>query len=128
MAEKLDLDALEHQAKFGLSFGPHIVQELIAYARELEDDRDSWAEQASQRVADWQREHDLRVAAERRVGELERASQTGGVEAVAWFIDVPDEPELGHWLAEEPCGEGYRSRALVFADAARAAMGGKEGA
>lgn len=56
----------------------------------------------------------------------QRASQTGSGEAVAWFIDVPDEPELGHWLAEEPCGEGYRSRALVFAHAARAAMGGKE--
>ncbi|WP_423197894.1 hypothetical protein DFLDMN_001534 [Cupriavidus sp. H19C3] len=58
-----------------------LLERAISRIRELEDDRDSWAEQASQRVADWQREHDLRVAAERRVSELERASLAGSGEA-----------------------------------------------
>lgn len=35
---------------------------------------------------------------------------------VAWFIDWPDEPELGHYFAESPADCG-RSRPLVFADA-----------
>ncbi|MDT6962881.1 hypothetical protein QTN24_15380 [Cupriavidus sp. SZY C1] len=59
----------------------NLLERAITRIRELEADRDSWAEQASQRVADWEREHELRIAAERRVGELERASQAGGGEA-----------------------------------------------
>lgn len=38
-------------------------------------------------------------------------------EPVAWFIDWPDEPDLGHYLAESPV-DGARSRALVFHDTA----------
>lgn len=38
-------------------------------------------------------------------------------EPVAWLIDWPDEPDLGHYLAESPAEIG-RSRALVFRDAA----------
>ena len=38
-------------------------------------------------------------------------------EVLAWIIDLPDEPELGHWFAEEAAGDGYRSRALVLAAA-----------
>ena len=38
-------------------------------------------------------------------------------EPVAWFIDWPDEPDLGHCLAEAPV-DGARCRALVFHDAA----------
>lgn len=79
----------------------------LARIRELEDDRDSWAEQASQRVADWQREHDLRVAAERRVGELERASQTGSGEAVAKIVGVDEYgPQIEwsrHWVEINGC-------------------------
>ncbi|RIQ51016.1 hypothetical protein [Bordetella avium] len=37
-------------------------------------------------------------------------------EPVAWFIDWPDEPELGHYLGENQC-DGARNRALVFRDA-----------
>ncbi len=48
-----------------------------------------------------------------------RASAPVAEEAhpVAWFIDWPDEPELGHYIAESPAANG-RSRPLVFADAA----------
>lgn len=35
---------------------------------------------------------------------------------VAWFIDWPDEPELGHYIAESAADSG-RNRPLVFADA-----------
>ncbi|WP_233622363.1 hypothetical protein [Burkholderia multivorans] len=45
------------------------------------------------------------------------ANETGaeGAKPVAWFIDWPDEPELGHYFAEEPCDPTYgRSRALGF--------------
>jgi hypothetical protein len=38
-------------------------------------------------------------------------------EPVAWYIDWPDEPELGHYFAEEPSEMG-RNRPLVFGDAA----------
>lgn len=38
-------------------------------------------------------------------------------EPVAWFVDWPGEPDLGHFLGEEPV-EGARNRALVFRDAA----------
>ena len=34
---------------------------------------------------------------------------------VAWMVDAPDEPELGHWFVEEPCGERCRHRPLVLA-------------
>ncbi|OXI29615.1 hypothetical protein CFB84_43505 [Burkholderia aenigmatica] len=37
--------------------------------------------------------------------------------AVAWLIDWPDEPELGHYFGEEHGGAGARSRALGFVDA-----------
>ena len=40
-------------------------------------------------------------------------------EPVAWLIDWPDEPDLGHYIAESPADiDSGRSRALVFADAA----------
>ncbi|WP_240804924.1 hypothetical protein [Cupriavidus oxalaticus] len=39
-------------------------------------------------------------------------------EPLAWIVDVPGEPELGHWFAEEAAGVGYRSRALGLIDAA----------
>ena len=45
------------------------------------------------------------------------APVAGEAQPVAWFIDWPDEPELGHYIAESPAGYG-RSRPLVFADAA----------
>lgn len=36
---------------------------------------------------------------------------------VAWLIDWPDEPELGHYLSESPADNG-RSRPLILADSA----------
>jgi len=118
-----------------------LLERAISRIRELEDDRDSWAEQASQRVADWQREHDLRVVAERRVGELERTSQTGSGEAdTARMVAVMD---LTVTMSGTPPAFttyaygsvfGHPMPAGVFTlyargdaiDAARAAMGGKE--
>ena len=44
------------------------------------------------------------------------AAGAEGAKPVAWFIDWPDEPDLGHYLGEEPCN-GARSRALGFIDA-----------
>ncbi|WP_245157927.1 hypothetical protein [Burkholderia multivorans] len=51
------------------------------------------------------------------------ANETGaeGVKPVAWFIDWPDEPELGHYLGEEPCA-GARNRALGFIESRSPAM------
>ncbi|CAB3857521.1 hypothetical protein LMG3410_02106 [Achromobacter aegrifaciens] len=46
-----------------------------------------------------------------------RAPVAGEAQPVAWFIDWPDEPQLGHYIAESPADYG-RSRPLVFADAA----------
>ncbi|KVC71410.1 hypothetical protein WI73_11330 [Burkholderia ubonensis] len=46
-----------------------------------------------------------------------------GAKPVAWFIDWPDEPELGHYFAEEPCDPKYgRSRALGFIESRSPAM------
>ncbi|KVQ87305.1 hypothetical protein WK09_19900 [Burkholderia ubonensis] len=53
------------------------------------------------------------------------ADETGedGAKPVAWFIDWPDEPELGHYFAEEPCDPKYgRSRALGFIESRSPAM------
>ncbi|KWN77094.1 hypothetical protein [Burkholderia stagnalis] len=53
------------------------------------------------------------------------ANETGaeGAKPVAWFIDWPDEPELGHYFAEEPCDPKYgRSRALGFIESRSPAM------
>ncbi|KVX62440.1 hypothetical protein [Burkholderia stagnalis] len=53
------------------------------------------------------------------------ANETGaeGEKPVAWFIDWPDEPELGHYFAEEPCDPKYgRSRALGFIESHSPAM------
>ncbi|KVU18256.1 hypothetical protein WK64_07645 [Burkholderia ubonensis] len=53
------------------------------------------------------------------------ANETGaeGAKPVAWFIDWPDEPELGHYFAEEPCDPKYgRSRALGFIESCSPAM------
>ncbi|AZY50114.1 hypothetical protein C0J09_14005 [Bordetella avium] len=44
------------------------------------------------------------------------AAPAVSAEPVAWFIDWPDEPELGHYLGENQC-DGARNRALVFRDA-----------
>lgn len=69
MADKINLDVAQRIAEREKC--PNQLA-LVARIRELEADRDSWAEQASQRVADWEREHELRIAAERRVSEMER--------------------------------------------------------
>lgn len=53
------------------------------------------------------------------------ANETGaeGAKPIAWFIDWPDEPELGHYFAEEPCDPKYgRSRALGFIESRSPAM------
>jgi len=42
---------------------------------------------------------------------------TGNVQPVAWMVDWPDEPDLGHTLLEDPV-PGARNRALVLRDAA----------
>ncbi|AZR94999.1 hypothetical protein BBB39_15435 [Bordetella trematum] len=47
---------------------------------------------------------------------LASAPVAGEAQPVAWFIDWPDEPELGHYIAESPADSG-RSRPLIFADA-----------
>ncbi|QKH34625.1 hypothetical protein FOC84_06530 [Achromobacter pestifer] len=44
------------------------------------------------------------------------APVAGEAKPVAWFIDWPEEPELGHYIAESPADSG-RNRPLVFADA-----------
>ncbi|HCF4509458.1 TPA: hypothetical protein NIF35_003466 [Pseudomonas aeruginosa] len=44
------------------------------------------------------------------------APVAGEAQPVAWLVDWPEEPELGHCLAESPAETG-RSRPLVFADA-----------
>lgn len=44
------------------------------------------------------------------------APVAGEAQPVAWFIDWPDEPELGHYIAESAADSG-RNRPLVFADA-----------
>ncbi|CUJ54310.1 hypothetical protein [Achromobacter sp. 2789STDY5608628] len=53
------------------------------------------------------RDHDAALAS---------APVAGEAQPVAWFTDWPDEPELGHYIAESPAANG-RSRPLVFADA-----------
>jgi hypothetical protein len=47
-------------------------------------------------------------------------SDGGKGEAVAWLIDWPDEPELGHYFGEEPGGPDARSRPLGFITAPQA--------
>ncbi|MDR5765002.1 Lar family restriction alleviation protein [Caballeronia sp. LZ028] len=43
-------------------------------------------------------------------------ADTAGAKPVAWLIDWPDEPELGHYFAENPVDQMYgRSRPLTFA-------------
>ena len=50
----------------------------------------------------------------------EQAKDGGKGEAVAWLIDWPDEPELGHYFGEEPGGPDARSRPLGFITAPQA--------
>ncbi|AJY38937.1 hypothetical protein BW21_4759 [Burkholderia humptydooensis] len=61
-----------------------------------------------------------------RIGDrATSANETGaeGAKPIAWFIDWPDEPELGHYFAEEPCDPKYgRSRALGFIESRSPAM------
>ncbi|KWK44250.1 hypothetical protein [Burkholderia ubonensis] len=62
---------------------------------------------------------------EQPAAEPAPANETGveGAKPVAWFIDWPDEPELGHYFAEEPCDPKYgRSRALGFIESRSPAM------
>jgi hypothetical protein len=49
----------------------------------------------------------------------------GKGEAVAWLIDWPDEPELGHYFGEEPGGPDARSRPLGFITAPQAECKGE---
>lgn len=52
-------------------------------------------------------------------GMADARRMAASAEPVAWFVDWPDEPELGHYLAEAPADiDSGRSRALVFLDAA----------
>ena len=44
---------------------------LRGEVRDLTADRDSWMDQAEERVRNWHEEHEARLAAERRVAELE---------------------------------------------------------
>lgn len=46
-----------------------------------------------------------------------RAPVAGEAQPVAWMVDWPDEPDLGHTLLEDPV-PGARNRALVIRDAA----------
>lgn len=55
--------------------------------------------------------------------ESQLVQTSGAEEPVAWLVDIPDEPELGHWFAEESAPEGYRSRPLYTAPAAQQAQG-----
>lgn len=51
------------------------------------------------------------------LGRAASATETGaeGAKPIAWLIDWPEEPDLGHYFAEEPCDPVYgRSRALGF--------------
>lgn len=105
-------------------------RELIAAhsrIRELESDRDSWAEQASQRVADWEREHELRIAAERRVSEVECAGQAVDERAAfeEWVKSLPRAKKLS--LAKGGLGGYlYGSTADTFKGwQARASLGGR---
>lgn len=45
---------------------------LRGEVRDLTADRDSWMDQAEERVRNWHEEHEARLAAERRVAELEK--------------------------------------------------------
>jgi len=52
-------------------------------------------------------------------GMADARRMAASAEPVAWFVDWPDEPELGHYLAEAPADvDSGRSRALGFLDAA----------
>ncbi|HBL65942.1 MAG TPA: hypothetical protein DDZ58_08570 [Achromobacter sp.] len=48
---------------------------------------------------------------------LASAPVAGEAQPVAWMVDWPDEPDLGHTLLEDPV-PGARNRALVIRDAA----------
>lgn len=50
-------------------------------------------------------------------GPLVIAPVAGEAKPVAWMVDWPDEPDLGHTLLEDPV-PGARNRALVIRDAA----------
>lgn len=147
MAEKLDLAKLERD-NLGKVVRPEDWMALLAYARHLEADRDAYAKHAKlvehkvitcgvaarhpdanlsrtgAYASKWDspQAQDVRALRDERDAlrrQLELAQHAGEArEPLAWIVDVPDEPELGHWFAEEPAGEGYRSRALGLIDAA----------
>lgn len=69
----------------------------------------------------------LHVMYESKKRELEAflaQAEARGDEPVAWLIDWPDEPELGHYFAEEP-NEGARSRPLYTRPAQAAPQAGE---
>ena len=63
------------------------VAALEEEVRELTADRDTWQEQASDRVADWDKERQRADAAERRVAELEREANSV-IEFLSHFASV----------------------------------------
>ncbi|WP_254212841.1 hypothetical protein [Burkholderia multivorans] len=67
--------------------------------------------------------HDAPIYAEPPAATSANETGAEGAKPVAWFIDWPDEPELGHYFAEEPCDPKYgRSRALGFIESRSPAM------
>ena len=48
-------------------------------------------------------------------GALAEPVQEPVQEPVAWRISVPNEPDLGHWFAEDSCGDGYLNEPLFTA-------------
>ncbi len=75
---------------------------------------------------DWRTMDPNKAIEHARLGEAApqpavQAAPAASAEPVAWLVDWPDEPELGHYLAEAPADiDSGRSRALVFRDAAHA--------
>jgi hypothetical protein len=83
-----------------------------ARACDLRRDEDEPDEYRNQAVQEYWRGWQARSALAPSPG-----IDAAGRKPVAWLIDWPDEPDLGHYFAEEPSPTA-RSRALVLADAA----------
>ncbi|MBY4947048.1 hypothetical protein K6V92_10500 [Cupriavidus respiraculi] len=114
MADALNLDEIEQFARLIVD-GPNDhhprvfvdaqkkILALIAYARDLEADRDCWRDQASERLKDWV---DMRVraeTAEQRIRELEQDAaryrwlRSGALGSSRVFMNAPV-GKLDDWI------------------------------
>lgn len=121
MMAEINLEAMERAVnaeKIGgyrtMPVSVEVMERLLSYARDLEADRDSWRDQASQRLKDWDVMRVRAETAEQRIRELEQ-------DAARYRLLRRGQ----HWSVIDGIGNSLRAEILdATIDAARGAKHG----